>query len=158
MITFNDLITKFRASGVYTVYEDKTIQARFTATPILRLVVGYSKIGKFNCPIYIKKGDVDTATRLFGKRDKSLERKHSFFHKSMELALQEGDILALNLWSLNNEVDINNQPTASADTTEYVALSADPLDKNGVPTVKLLASFFNKIGRASCRERVSSPV
>lgn len=144
MITLNDLLTKFKASGVYTVYEDKTIQARFSASPILRLVIGYSKQGKFNCPIFIKKGDTATAERLFGKRDKSLERKHSFFHKSMELALQEGDILAINLWSLNNNVDVNNNPAAGADTTEYVSLSSDPLDTNGVPTTKLLASFFNK--------------
>lgn len=144
MVTFSDLFTKFKASGVYTVYEDKTVQARFEATPILRLVVGYSKVGMFNCPIFIKKGDQATAERLFGKRDKSLEAQKSFFHKSIELSLIEGDVLALNLWALNNEVDLNNEPLNTSDTTEYVAMSADPLDQNGAPVTKLLASFFNK--------------
>lgn len=144
MLTINDLLTKFKASGVYTIYEDKTVQARLTSSPILRLVIGYSKTGVFNRPVFIRKGDTDTATRIFGKRDRSLERKNSFFHKSLELALIEGDVLALNLWSLNNTVDVLGFPTSLTDTSKYISLSTDPISANGVPTTKLLASFYNK--------------
>lgn len=144
MLTYNDLLTRFKASGVYTVYEDKTVTARLTSSPILRLVIGYAKAGPFNRPVFIKKGDTETAERLFGKRDKALERKKSYFHKSLELALSEGDVLALNLWKLNTDVDSFNLPTMNADVAKYISLSMDPLDANGTPTTKLLASYYSK--------------
>jgi hypothetical protein len=65
MLTYNDVLTKFRASGVYTIYEDKTVQARLTSTPILRLVVGYSKTGVFNRPVFIFIDGIDTGSPEF---------------------------------------------------------------------------------------------
>ena len=102
-ITLNDLQTRFKAAGVYTVYRDLSAAPIAGNNPILRLVVGFSKNGIFNVPVFINQGDTATFENLFGKLDKSLERKGSFFHRSGLAALEEGPILALNLLKLNNE-------------------------------------------------------
>jgi hypothetical protein len=143
-ISSQDLQTLFKASGVYTIYEDLTAQPQVTISPVVRVIVGYSRYGKFNCPVYIRKGDTTTAELIFGKDDKVLERKGSFFHKSIKHMLLEGDVIALNLWKLDNSVDSTGTPTTSADTAQYISLSADPLDTNGQAVTKLLASFYNK--------------
>lgn len=144
-ISSQDLQTLFKASGVYTIYEDLTSQPTVTISPVVRVLVGYSRKGKFNCPVYIRKNDISTAERLFGKDDKILERKGSFFHRSLKLMLLEGDVIALNLWNLNNTVDsTSGDPTSESDVNDYISLSADPQNVNGEAVTKLLAAFYNK--------------
>jgi hypothetical protein len=144
IITQNDLRTRFRAAGVYTVYRDLTASPVGRPLTILRLVPGFSKFGIFNAPVFIEQNDFSTAERIYGKRDKSLERKGSWFHKSLEVSLEEGPVLALNLLKTNNEVDINGVPTANADVVPYISLSADVADKNSTKKDKLYASYFDK--------------
>lgn len=144
-ITLQDLSTRFKASGVYTIYEDNTVNANTTTNTTLRLIVGFSKYGVFNRPVFIKKGDFAAAENLFGPRDKTLERQGSWFHKSLKTALAESDILALNLLHLNNEVDLDtNIPTDNADVVQYKSFSLDIAAENGTPTDKLYASYYNK--------------
>jgi len=144
LITLKDLQDKFAASGVYTIYRDETLSQVFGNNQQLRLVVGFSKTGPKNIAVYIAQGDTTTATRLFGKRDKSLERRGSFFHKSIEVALDEGPVLALNMLKLNNEVDENWLPTENADVVDYKSFSVDIVAQNGINRDKLYASFYNK--------------
>lgn len=144
IITLNDLQTRFRAAGVYTIYRDLTAVPAIRSTPILRLVVGFSKQGIFNVPVFIEQGDVQTAENLYGRLDKSLERKGSFFHRALLTSLEEGPVLALNLLSLNDEVDQDGVPTSNADVVPYKSFSVDIADTNGVNTDKLFSSYFDK--------------
>ncbi len=144
IITLNDLQTRFRAAGVYTVYRDLSAVPAIRSTPILRLVVGSSKQGIFNVPVYIEQGDVQTAEALYGRLDKSLERKGSFFHRALLNSLDEGPVLALNLLKLNDEVDQNGIPTSNADLVPYKSFSVDVADDNGVETDKLFSSYYDK--------------
>jgi len=143
-ITLNDLQTRFKAAGVYTVYRDLSAAPAAGVNPILRLIAGFSKIGIFNTPVFINQGDVTTFESLFGKLDKSLERKGSFFHRTCLAALEEGPILALNLLKLNNEVDENGVPTDNADVVDYKSFSVDVAALNGDNTPKLFSSYFDK--------------
>ena len=144
IITLNDLQTRFRAAGVYTIYRDLSAVPAIRSTPILRLVVGSSKQGIFNVPVFIEQGDVQTAEALYGRLDKSLERKGSFFHRALLNSLEEGPVLALNLLKLNDEVDQNGVPTSNADLVPYKSFSVDVADENGVETDKLFSSYYDK--------------
>lgn len=143
-ITLNDLQTRFRAAGVYTVYRDLTASPAARSNPILRLVVGFSKTGPFNTPVFIEQGDFATAERLYGTLDKSLERKGSYFHRALQTSLEEGAVLALNLLNLDNEVDQNGVPTINADVVPYQSFSTDVVDINGIPRNKLYSSYYDK--------------
>lgn len=145
VVTLNDLQTRFRAAGVYTVIRDQSASPNVRSLPIIRLVVGFSKDAKIiNSPVYIEQGDVATFERIFGKRDKGLERKGSWFHKTCLISLLEGPIIAMALIKPNNEVDNNGVPTADADVVPYRSFSTDVADENGVNTDKLFASYFDK--------------
>lgn len=143
-ISLNDIKYKYRGAGVFFVYSDESVYPNVANTTTSRLVVGFSKVGWFNRPFYIEKGDYATAELLFGKRDKSLERKGSWFHKSLEVALEAGPVLALNLLALNSELDANGVPTPESDKAEYQSFSVDVADKNNEKREKLYASYFQK--------------
>ena len=144
-ISLSDLRTKYRGAGVYTIFSDETVQPNTSGSgQVVRLVMGFSKVGWFNRPFYIEQGDYTTARLLFGERDRSLERKGSFFHKSLEVALAAGPILAMNLHPFNNELDEHGQPKATSDSAEYQSFSTDVSEANGEKINKLYASYFQK--------------
>lgn len=136
-------LSKFSAAGVYTIYQDSTIQAILATNPTVKLVVGFSKQGLFNTGVFIDQGDLKTAEAIFGPMDKSLERVGSFFHRALRNGLQSGPVVALNLLKLNNEV-VDGQPTANADKVPYRSYSLSMAEQNGVVTEKLFASYYNK--------------
>lgn len=143
-ISLSDLRTKYRGAGVYTIFSDESVQPNTSGTgQVVRLVMGFSKVGWFNRPFYIEQGDYTTARLLFGERDRSLERKGSFFHKSLEVALSTGPVLAMNLHPFNNKLD-SGVPAKGSDSAEYQAFSTDITEANGEKVNRLYASYFQK--------------
>lgn len=131
-------LSRFKASGVYTLEFDASENIILTPQTI-RLVVGFSKKGPFNSPVFCP--DIKTARRVFGEIDTSLERKGSFFHRSLFTCLQTGPVFALNLLSLNDD------DTTSPDTSDkinYQSFSLDTVEDNGTATPRLYSSFYNK--------------
>lgn len=144
LISLNDLRTKFFSAGQYTVIVDNSITENQEAVGITRLVAGFSKTGNWNAPFYIDKGNKKLAIDLYGDIDPLLERKKSFFQRSILNSLEEGGVLALNLLKTVDEVDENGNPTENADVAEYLSYSLNPIEKNGNKVNKLYASFYNK--------------
>lgn len=131
-------LSKFKASGVYTLEFDQSENIILTPQTI-RLVVGFSRKGPFNAPVFCP--DIKTARRVFGDIDSSLERKGSFFHRSLFTCLQNGPVFALNLLALNDD------DTTSPDTSDkinYMSFSVDTVEDNGTATPRLYSSFYNK--------------
>ena len=87
-------LQQFKSSGVYRLEFDKS-QTVNTPAETIRLVVGYSKKGPYNTPVFIE--DTEQFVQVFGGVDKSLEKKGMFFHRSALETLSRGPILALNL-------------------------------------------------------------
>jgi hypothetical protein len=87
-------LQQFKSSGVYRLEFDKS-QTVNTPAETIRLVVGYSKKGPYNTPVFIE--DTEQFVQVFGGVDKSLEKKGMFFHRSAIETLSRGPILALNL-------------------------------------------------------------
>ena len=97
-------IASLKAAGTYRFEFDKSQVVSIPANQT-RLVVGFSKRGPFNTPVFIP----DTAffKQVYGDIDRNLERKDSFFHRSCLAALERGPILALNLLTLTASDKVN---------------------------------------------------
>lgn len=137
-------IASIKGSGVVTKIVDNTVRSQILPQGEVRLIYGFSKDGVFNRPVLLEAGDVENSERIYGSRDRKLERKGSWFHRSLEIALNEGSVLALNLLKTNNEVDAFGVPTANADVSDYKSFSMSPNDVNGDKQSKLYASYFAK--------------
>lgn len=150
-------LSVFKSSGVYTLEFDAS--ENIVVNPqTVRLVVGFSTKGPFNTPVYVP--DVQTALKVFGDIDRSLEKKGSFFHRSIFTCLNSGPVFALNLLKLNNTVTEQSEPDVAngADVARYRAFSLDTAEVNGLnPTEeytkvnanlpnqdKLVSSYYNK--------------
>lgn len=129
-------LNRFKASGVYTVEFDAS-ERIVISTQTIRLVVGFSRRGPFNAPVFLR--DVKNARRIFGEIDNFLESRGSFFHRALEICLSTGPVFALNLLPLNN---VPVSEGGDATTYRSFALAAD--EENGNLTKTLLASFFNQ--------------
>jgi hypothetical protein len=138
MATIRLDLNKFKASGIYTLEFDQS--ENITLTPqTVRLVVGFSKKGPFNAPVFCP--DIKTARTVFGDIDTSLERKGSFFHRSLFTCLQTGPVFALNLLALNDDQETSPD---NSDKVNYISYSIDTAEFNGVLTPRLVSSFYNK--------------
>lgn len=119
------------ASGIYRLEFDKSQTAGIPADQT-RLVVGFSRKGPFQTPVYIP--DTGFFTEIFGGIDRNLERKGSFFHRTALAALERGPILALNLMRLDDIKDL----------VDYTSLSTSACEKNNGLDKAPLSGFYNK--------------
>jgi len=111
-------IASLKAAGTYRFEFDKSQVVSIPANQT-RLIVGFSKTGPFNTPVFVP----DTAffKQVYGDIDRNLERKDSFFHRSCLSALERGPILALNLLSLDAADKVNAVRFATSATPEAQA-------------------------------------
>lgn len=129
-------LSQFKASGIYTVEFDAS-ESIVLNTQTTRLVVGFSKKGPINAPVYCP--DVKTARRIFGDIDKDLENKGSFFHRSLFTCLETGPCFALSLVKLNDDIT-----SSGVDLDTYKSFSMSTTEANGVLDSDLYSSFYNK--------------
>ena len=108
-------IASLKAAGTYRFEFDKSQVVSIPANQT-RLIVGFSKKGPFNTPVFIP----DTAffKQVFGDIDRNLERKDSYFHRSCLAALERGPILALNLLALDSDDNVDFIKLGTAATPE----------------------------------------
>jgi len=126
-------LSQFKAAGVYTVEVDQS--ERITvSTQSLRLVVGFSKIGPFNAPTFIR--STRDRFRFFGDIDKKLEKKGSFFQRSIDTCLLQAPVFAMSLLNVGND--------ASTESSDFVSLSlASDASNNGKFSDKYI-NYFNR--------------
>ena len=129
-------LSQFKSAGVYTVEVDQS--ERITvSTQSLRLVVGFSKTGPFNAPTFIR--STRDRFKFFGDIDKKLEKKGSFFQRSIDTCLLQAPVFALNL--LNVGMDASS---LEIDVTEFASLSlSSDASNNGIFNDPYI-NFFNR--------------
>jgi hypothetical protein len=124
-------IASLRAAGTYRFTFDKSQVVSIPANQT-RMLVGFSKKGPFNTPVFVS----DTAffKQVFGDIDRNLERKNSYFHRSCLAALERGPILALNLLALDSD-----------DNVDYIKLgtSATPESQSNAGASAEFRKFYN---------------
>lgn len=128
-------LSQFKSAGVYTVELDQSERIQVT-TQSLRLVPGFSAQGPFNSPVFIR--NTKDLQRFFGPIDTKLERKGSFFHRSIETCLLSSPVFALNLINVNTENNNNNK-----DVVDFAVLSVDTSNNKGIFNDHYF-KFFNR--------------
>ena len=126
-------LNQFKANGVYTVEYDES-EITVINSEQLRLIVGFSRKGPFNAPVFLK--DTKSARKIFGEIDTLLEKRGSFFHRAIETALRTGPVYAINLLPLDN--------TPTGDKIDYRSFSLAMNEKNSETATALYSSFYNK--------------
>jgi hypothetical protein len=129
-------LSQFKASGVYTIEFDQS-ESIVLNTQTTRLVVGFSKKGPINAPVFCQ--DIKTAKRIFGEIDTTLEARGSFFHRSLFTCLETGPCFALALMPLNDD-----ETTSNPDMDIFKSFSLSTTEANGATVSKLYSSYFNK--------------
>ena len=99
-------LSDLTASGIYTFEIDGSIVIP-TQTVIGRLAIGSSRKGLINALSYLT--DPTTATAVYGTVDKWLENRGSYFHRFINVMLNEGPVYALNVVPIDI-LDDNSTP------------------------------------------------
>lgn len=126
-------LNKFKSSDVYTIEVD---ESQNIGLPIStgRLVIGSSKKGLINSVALIQNSRA--AKAVYGETDTSLEKKGSYFHRTIDVALRQGPVYALNIL-----------PVTDTDLAYFRTFNAEPASNNSTwaPDVNVssMSHFYN---------------
>lgn len=148
-------LLQLKSAGTYRYEIDKTvITSGIDPLNNIRMLVGFSKIGPFNTPVFVK--DTKQFTELFGGIDRTLEKRGSYFHRSCLAALTVGPIYCLNLLRLTNDDKVNvmdfsvsstgTEQTKDPSTNDYMYRGMYNIDTFYTPSEE---SFLYTIGRSN---------
>lgn len=107
-------IGKYRRPGIFIEEFDNSVIATPTVAGIFSLVVGFSKKGPVNSPVLLQ--TVSDLERIFGPLDRVLERKGSFFHRTVSKMLESNPVYAMNLLSTSDILDLLEYKSVSTAT------------------------------------------
>ena len=128
-------VSDYNYSGVFIEERNNSVIDRPAATEaVINFVPGFSRKGTvFNRPVYVK-NSVDRG-RFFGDIDRFLEKKGSYFHRTIDIATQTAPVWALNLLATNSEDELN-----------YKSISLAAQYENDIIKLRQYDDFFNKAG------------
>lgn len=130
-------LNSYKASGVYTIEIDESENVSLPITSG-RLIVGSSRVGPFNTVVLIN--DLRTLKAVYGEIDSKLEKKGGYFHRSIEVALREGPIFALNVLPVDDTAGSGN-----LDQVYFTTFNTEASANNdGLATKNPIVDFFNK--------------
>jgi len=128
-------LSDYNRAGVFIEERNNSvIDSPAAQEAVVNFIPGFSRKGTvFNRPVLVKtKTD---RTTYFGEIDRFLEKKGSYFHRTIEVALQTAPVWALNILK-----------TTSLDQLNYASVSvAAQYDNNPIDTQQY-DDFFNKAG------------
>lgn len=142
-------LNQFRAAGVYTLEFDQS-QSITVDTEALRLIVGFSKQGPFNTPVYLS-SEADRL-KMFGEIDTKLEKKGCYFNRLTSTLLQSTPVFALNLLNVNTVDSAEN-----TDTVQYVVMNTDSGFDSSISGFELNKSYDELYYKFFNRERFWTP-
>jgi hypothetical protein len=127
-------IGKYKRPGIFIEEFDRSIITSPTVDGITNLVMGVSKKGPVNTPVRISNiGDLEA---IFGQLDRNLERKGSFFHRTISKMLETSPVFAVNLLNTDDNLDV----------IEYKSLSTSAQSDNDVKREGPYRRFFDTTG------------
>lgn len=100
----NIQIGKYNRPGIFIEEFDQSVTSSAIVEGINSLVVGVSKKGPVNTPIRLT--TITELEAVFGQLDRNLERKGSFFHRTISKMLETAPVYAINLLSTDDNLDV----------------------------------------------------
>jgi hypothetical protein len=109
-------IGKYKRPGIFIEEFDNSIISSPVVEGITNMIIGVSKKGPINTPIRITNlGDFEA---IFGQLDRNLERKGSFFHRTVSKMLEVAPVFAMNLLMTDDNLDLIEYKSMSS-ATQY---------------------------------------
>jgi hypothetical protein len=131
----NIQIGKYKRPGIFIEEFDQTILTSGPAVEgVTNLVIGSSKKGPINRPIRLT--SVTDLESIFGPLDRQLERKGSFFHRTISKMLEVAPVFAMNLLITDDNLD----------TLEYKTISTSAGTFNDIKRNGPYRKFFDTTG------------
>lgn len=127
-------IGKYKRPGIFIEEYDKSVISSETTEGIRNLVIGVSRKGPINTPVLIT-SQSDLAS-VFGSIDYNLERKGSYFQRTIQKMLDSSAVYGLNLLKTDDELD----------TIQYKSLSTCVAKSNDDIKEGAYRKFFNTTG------------
>lgn len=128
-------IGKYKRPGIFIEeFDDSKIPTTLVEEGITNMVIGVSKKGPVNTPI--KLTSTNDLESIFGQIDRGLERKGSFFHRTIQKMLESSSVYALNLLSTDDTLD----------TIDYKSISASSGYSNDIQRSDAYRKFFDTTG------------
>ena len=127
-------IGKYKRPGIFIEEFDNSIITTPIVEGITNMVIGVSKKGPVNTPIRLT--TVNDLESVFGTLDRGLERKGSFFHRTISKMLESSPIFAINLLSTDDTLDV----------IEYKSLSSSSGYTNDIEREGPYRRFFDTTG------------
>ena len=127
-------IGKYKRPGIFIEEFDKSVISSPVVDGITNLVIGVSKKGPVNTPIRVTTtGELES---IFGQLDRSLERKGSFFHRTVSKMLETAPVFAMNLLLTDDTLDV----------IEYQSISSSAGYSNDIEREGPYRRFFDTTG------------
>ena len=130
----NIQIGKYGRPGIFIEEFDQSIITSPTVDGLTNLIIGVSKKGPVNTPVRLT--NLGALEAIFGQLDRNLERKGSFFHRTISKMLETSPVFAINLLLTDDNLDI----------IEYKSLSASSSLKNDIKREGPYRRFFDTTG------------
>jgi hypothetical protein len=127
-------IGKYKRPGIFIEEFDNSIITTPVVEGITNMVIGVSKKGPVNTPIRLT--TLNDLESIFGQLDRGLERKGSFFHRTIQKMLESAPVFAINLLSTDDTLD----------TIDYKSLSASSGYTNDIQRLGAYRRFFDTTG------------
>lgn len=127
-------IGKYKRPGIFIEEFDQSVISSPTVEGINNLVIGVSKKGPVNTPILLK--NINDLESIFGQLDRGMERKGSYFHRTIAKMLESSPVYAFNLLLTDDNLDI----------IEYQSLSSASNYDNDIEREGPYRRFFDTTG------------
>ena len=127
-------IGKYKRPGIFIEEFDNSVISSPTVNGTTNLVFGFSKKGPVNTPVLVQ--TIQDFESMFGPLDRSMERKGSYFHRTVQKMLESGPVFAMNLLSTSDTLD----------KIEYKSVSTRTDKMNDVKREGAYRRFFDTTG------------
>ena len=127
-------IGTYNRPGIFQTETDNSVVTSPVVQGIVNTVIGVSKHGPVNTPVLLT--NTSDLQNNFGSIDRQLERKGSFFHRTITNMLQSSPVYAINLLLTDDTLDI----------IEYQSLSCATTYLNDVERLAPYSRFFDTTG------------
>jgi hypothetical protein len=127
-------IGKYKRPGIFIEEFDQSVISSPVVDGITNTIIGVSKKGPVNTPILLR--TIGELENIFGPLDRQLERKGSFFHRTISKMLETSPVFAINLLLTDD----------SLDRIEYQSLSTQTTAQNDIERLAPYRRFFDTTG------------
>ncbi len=137
-------ISNYKRPGIFIQEYDNSVIASQTSQGIINLVIGVSKTGPINTPVLIQ--TTTDLQNIFGGIDRNLERKGSFFQRTIAQMLQSSPVYGINLLATDDTLDQIEYAPLSTSTDKIGKISLNSSSStNGIGKFRILATYRTKV-------------